>query len=81
MIDAGARTGTILFNGRREGVNYTGTAYVFSRTCGASGFTASGPVAADDRSVTLYGSAPSLNSRCQVTGYRPQILEFNFLGD
>jgi hypothetical protein len=72
-------SGTLLFAGRKSGDNYSGTAYVFSERCGASGYSVSGPVAPDQRSVTMYGKAPRTDASCRVVGYRDDVLVFNFI--
>src|SRR5579863_2694224 len=70
LSDVGVQPGTVLFEGRRIGYQYTGRAYVFSRSCGALGYDVAGPVASDDRSVTLRGMAPIVDQRCNVVDYR-----------
>jgi hypothetical protein len=69
--------GTLLFSGKRSGNIYSGTAYVFSARCGARGYSVSGLVGADDRSVTLYGRAPLVDSTCKTATYRDDTLVFN----
>lgn len=71
-------SGTLLFSGRKVGDRYLGTAYIFSERCGATGYSVAGPVSADQRSVTMYGKAPRINSACQVTGYSDDVLVFSF---
>jgi hypothetical protein len=78
MQQEGVRPGTLLFDGRRTRNQYSGTAYIFSRRCGAVPYSVSGAVSPDDRTVTLYGNAPSgFNAHCQVIGYTPDVLVFN----
>jgi hypothetical protein len=72
--------GTVLFRGTANGNRYSGTAYVFSRVCGAIGYNVSGTVAVDQKSITLYGKAPFVNSNCNVLGYRDDMLVFSFNG-
>lgn len=76
----GVRNGTMLFYGKKSGDSYSGTAYIFSRNCGAKAFAVSGPVATDQRSVTLYGKAPQLGGNCAISSYRDEVLVFNFVG-
>lgn len=71
-------SGTLLFSGRKEGERYSGTAYIFSARCGARAYPVSGPVAGDQRSVTLYGKAPRVDSNCRVIGFRDDVLVFTF---
>ena len=77
----GVQSGTVLFSGQKNGDSYSGTAYVFSRNCGATAFAVSGPVAADQRSLSLYGKAPQRGANCAIAGYRDETLVFNFVGD
>jgi hypothetical protein len=70
--------GTLLFNGRKYGDRYSGTAYVFSTNCHARGYAVSGPITGDERIVTLYGKAPRVDSNCRVIGYRDDVLVFTY---
>ena len=78
LFELGVRSGTLLFNGRRSDNQYSGMAYVFSRTCGALSYPVVGPVSADQRTVTMYGKAPVLNASCRVVGHRDDVLVFSF---
>jgi hypothetical protein len=83
LLQYGVQSGTLLFDGRRNGSQYSGTAYVFSKQCGPLAYAVSGPVSQDDRTVTLYGKAPVVNASCRVVGYRDDVdvLVFNLLPD
>jgi len=74
----GVQYGTLLFEGRKDGNTYSGTAFIFSSACGATPYQVSGTVSADDQQVTLYGQAPRLNDNCQIVGYREDKLVFTF---
>lgn len=76
IIDEGVTPGDLLFEGRRSGLTYSGTAYVFSRRCGRIAYAVSGHVADDERRVTMRGQAPRLASNCRIIGYRPDELVF-----
>jgi hypothetical protein len=78
LQEVGVQPGTLLFDGRRDENRYSGTAYVFSKFCGALAYAVSGPVSPDQRSVTMYGKAPTLDSNCRVVGYRDDVLVFTF---
>jgi len=78
--EVGIEKGSLLFEGTKNGDNYAGTAYVYSRRCGRIGFAVSGPVAPDQRSVTVYGQAPIRAENCLPGGYRNETLSFTFLG-
>ena len=43
MVKAGAKAGDVVFKGTREGNSYSGTAYVFSKACGRTGYAVDGP--------------------------------------
>src|SRR5262245_8472128 len=77
LLEIGVQPGALLFDGRRNGDRYSGTAYVFTKVCGARPYAVAGPVSADQRAVTMYGKAPILNSSCRATGYRDDVLVFN----
>jgi hypothetical protein len=77
LLEVGVRSGTLLFDGRRADNQYSGAAYVFSRTCGALPYTVAGPVSLDQRTVTMYGKAPVVNSNCGVIGHRDDVLIFS----
>ncbi len=79
MLDAGARPGTLLFEGERQGTRYAGTAYVFSKTCGPIGYAVEGSVSSDQRRVELDGQAPKRNGNCAVISYRDDHLVFSLL--
>ena len=72
------KRGTLLFNGVKNGDQYSGTAYVFSKECGPIGYSVSGTVSTDQRSVTMIGKAPRRDANCRVVGYRDDELVFTF---
>lgn len=73
----GVQPGTLLFEGRRDGQHYIGTARIFARPpCGAFTYPVSGPIAPDDRGVTVHGRAPLVDENCQISGYRDDTLVF-----
>jgi hypothetical protein len=83
VVQAGVRPGTLYFDGVTDGHQYSGTAYVFSTKCGATGFAAAGPVSPDGRQVVLYGTSPIINAlNCQIMGYHDytDTLAFNLVG-
>ena len=59
MIAAGARAGDVVFEGSREGATYSGTAYIFSNSCGQVGYPVAGNVSSDERSVVSKARPPS----------------------
>ena len=81
LSTVGIQSGSLLFAGRKNGDSYSGTAYVYSRNCGASAFQVSGTIAADQRMVTMYGKSPKKNGSCQTVDYSDETLTFVFSGD
>ena len=78
LLDAGVRPGAILFDGRRTGRRYSGTAYAFAPLCAAVPYTVAGPVSLDQRTVTLSGRRPGRDRNCRVIGYLDDTLVFKF---
>jgi hypothetical protein len=77
LAERGVSQGRLLFEGERIGNRYTGTARIFATTaCGEFTYPVEGPVSADQRRVTMYGRAPRVNNRCEITGYRDDTLVF-----
>lgn len=69
----------VVFEGEKQGDEYVGTAYVFSKRCGPIGYPVSGPVSSNGPRVTLYGQAPRRRNDCSITGYRNDKLVFEYL--
>ncbi len=80
MVNAGARPGDVVFAGRRDGATYSGTAYMFSKSCGQVGYPVAGNVSPDEQGVVLEGQAPRLGSDCAVKSYRRDRLKFELTG-
>jgi uncharacterized caspase-like protein len=81
LIAHGVRSGTTLFEGRRTGNRYTGTAYRFSAQCGLRGFPVAGQVENGDRRVRLNGRYPVFGPGCTLSGRNePETLIFDFAG-
>ncbi len=75
----GARPGTLLFKGTRDGSTYLGTAYIFKAGCDPKAYEVEGEVSGDDHTVTMYGSAPRLNNDCEETGRKDDTLVFTYV--
>jgi hypothetical protein len=73
---AGVRDGTVLFKGRKIGKRFSGTAYRFSKACGAVGYEVEGVAPSNSRNLTLSGRAPRRNSKCEVVGHLTDVLVF-----
>ncbi len=79
MRQRGVRRGTRLFEGRKSGNAYTGTAYVFSKDCGPLSYAVTGEVSEDQRQVVMRGFAPvSLDERCRPRSSREDVLIFTY---
>ncbi len=81
MRNEGVTPGTLLFNGRKNGNSYSGTARLFSRHCPGAPleYQVNGPVRPDQLQVTVYGTRPVMN-RCQPTGqYKTDTLVFTYM--
>lgn len=79
MKQQGVTPGTLLFEGKKYGDRYSGTAFIFSMRCGRSSYEVSGDVSADQRRVTMRGRVPRLNAKCKVTGHRDDELVFDYV--
>ncbi|MER9029628.1 caspase family protein [Mesorhizobium sp. M0674] len=78
LARAGARTGTLLFKGRRTGNIYAGRAYHFSRYCGPISYPVTGEVSANQMQVVLTGRTPVRSPDCKQTGWQDERLVFSF---
>jgi hypothetical protein len=76
MRDEGVRQGTLLFEGTFSGRQISGTAHLFSRTCGRFPYAVSGAMSEDGRRIDMSGSAPTIDTGCRVTGRRRDDLAF-----
>ena len=80
MLGAGARPGTLLFDGERHGDTYTGTARLFSSACGVNTYQVRGTVSPDQRRVELRGLARRLDRiTCQPTAPFEDVLVFELI--
>lgn len=79
MRQAGVSPGTLLFEGRRTGNVYSGTAYVFNRNCGPAAYRVSGFVLNDTR-IVISGRAPRVSQKtCEVLSYKDDELVFEYM--
>ena len=77
---AGVRKGTLLFNGRKNGNWYSGTARRFSKYCPDTPleYFVEGPVRSDQLKVTVIGTR-EVYKQCQATGnFKKDTLVFTY---
>lgn len=73
LLNIGIRSGNVLFHGKRNGNQFSGTAYSFNSNCRADGgvksapYNVSGSYVPRDRVITLEGPSPNWNG-CDVVG-------------
>ncbi|WP_294033514.1 hypothetical protein [uncultured Moraxella sp.] len=82
MAGAGVDSGTVLFDGVRQGNKYYGTARVFSKYCAVPiEYRVTGTVVTE-RKVVLRGTRKSYAAGCRPTGrYTTDVLEFTYIGN
>lgn len=78
MRKAGAKRGTLLFEGERLGDRYTGTAYIFAKGCRPIPYSVAGGVSLGEQRITMTGQAPRVGQGCRIKGYRNDVLRFDF---
>lgn len=67
LVEEGVRRGTLLFKGREDETGLVGTAYRFSKRCGARAYEVRGEFDLDG-TLTLAGAGPrGLGRSCEVT--------------
>ena len=79
MLSAGAKSNSLLFDGKAIGEQYQGTAYQFNSRCGKLPYRVSGPILDNYRRVELRGQAPRVDNSCRVTGYVDDLLSFQLI--
>ena len=70
VVAFGVRSSTLLFDGTQDGDQYSGKAHMLSEHCGPIAYTVSGSISDDQRTLTMKGNAPRLDSQCQRVGDR-----------
>lgn len=78
MREAGAKRGTLLFEGERKGDRYEGTAYVFAKGCAPAPYRVTGNVSLDEQRITMTGQAPRIAEGCRIKGSRKDVLRFDY---
>ena len=80
MRQEGVVSGTVRFKGTQSENTYSGTAFVFSRRCGAHPYQVTGTISADERQIAISGTAPAgFDAACRPVVYRKEVAHFSFL--
>ena len=79
MLEAGARSGSLLFRGEIDNGEYSGTAYIFNPHCGQIPFQVKGPALDNDERIMLTGQAPRVGRNCRAYESYASSLEFRRL--
>jgi hypothetical protein len=81
LARVGIASGTLLFDGAKQGNVYQGTARVFSAGCVPTTYRVAGPVSTDQLTVTLRGQRVVFR-QCASTGkMRDDVLVFTYQSD
>jgi hypothetical protein len=76
LASKGAGTGTVLFEGERNGDNVSGLAWAFAAGCLAESYEAFGAFSSDRAVFTVQGRAPVKDSSCKITSFQDKTLIF-----
>ena len=76
MRMVGAKKGDLLFLGKKDGNSVEGTAFIFNKACGPHPYKADGIMDPNIGTIRLFGEAPILSNKCDVTKSKKDILEF-----
>ena len=81
ILKAGAKQGSVVFEGTRDGETYEGMAYIFASGCKPQGYRVSGTIANGERRITLQGQAPKIGDKCKPHGSKDDTLVFDLQGE
>jgi S1-C subfamily serine protease len=79
LIPFGVTRGTLAFRGFFRDGEYVGTAFTFSRECGALAFSVRGPILDNGKRILLEGRLPKVDAWCRNIGSVDHELEFRGL--
>jgi hypothetical protein len=79
MRKVGVTPNTVLYRGRANGANFSGTAYTFSKRCGQRPYKVSGKFSAKRSRIVLRGRVPLVGKGCRVRSYRREVLVFDYI--
>jgi hypothetical protein len=69
LVAVGVKRDTLFFEGTREGNQYKGYAYVFSKSCAPAAYEVAGSLSSNQNEIKLVGKAPRRNASCQIVSY------------
>jgi hypothetical protein len=81
MIEAGAKSGDLLFSGKAVGLQYVGRAYIFAGRCGKFDYEVRGNILNNYRQVELQGQAPRVDGNCNIIGQVQDTLGFSLMDE
>jgi hypothetical protein len=73
-IQDGPKDGSLLFDGKRQGQEYVGTAYAYWGNCKTEQYSVRGRISSDEKKIVLRGRAPQKNSNCDALGFKAEEL-------
>jgi gag-polyprotein putative aspartyl protease len=79
LMPFGVTRGTLVFRGFSHDGEYVGTAFTFTRECGALSFSARGPILDNGKRILLAGRLPQVDAWCQNIGSVDHQLEFRLV--
>lgn len=81
ILKAGAKQGSVVFEGTRDGDAYEGMAYIFASGCKPQGYRVAGTISNGERRITLQGQAPKIGDKCKPQGSKDDTLVFELQGE
>jgi uncharacterized protein len=76
LVNLGATSGSISFQGEAINDQYRGTAYFFAPNCGQISYQVTGPILDNYERVVLQGASPRVGLNCAIQGYALSQLDF-----
>jgi len=80
QMKAGAKVGSLLFDGQISGKDYVGSAFSYSEKCGREQFPVSGQIKNNASRVILTGMSPLMDRNCRRIGKIKKALVLDFIG-
>ena len=79
MVQAGAKPGDVVLEVRRAGATFTGQAFVYSRTCGRTGYLVSGRAGTSEGRIVVEGKVPRHGDDCKPRSFWRDRLQFDLV--